>query len=104
MVRTRVNTVLVTSAGSVLALEQIVFERDGRRILDDVTLCVEADQRWVVLGANGLYDVPILRAEQLTKIPVVTSNAVWANRTSVRGFLPWQTMLYPLLTDIWVEQ
>jgi peptide/nickel transport system substrate-binding protein len=49
-------------------------------------------------------DAQLIWAEQLTKIPVVTSNAVWVNRTSVHGFLPSQTMLYPLLTDIWVEQ
>lgn len=46
----------------------------------------------------------LIWAEQLTKIPVVTSNAIWANRTSVHGFLPSQTMLYPLFNDIWVEQ
>jgi iron complex transport system ATP-binding protein len=38
-----------------------VFERDGRRILDDVTLCVEADQRWAVLGANGSGKSTLLR-------------------------------------------
>jgi peptide/nickel transport system substrate-binding protein len=43
-------------------------------------------------------------AEQLVKIPVVTSNAIWANRTSVHGFRPSQTMLYPLFNDVWVEQ
>jgi ABC-type transport system substrate-binding protein len=43
-------------------------------------------------------------AEQLAKIPVVTSNAVWVNRTNVHGFLPSQTMLYPLFSDIWIEQ
>jgi peptide/nickel transport system substrate-binding protein len=43
-------------------------------------------------------------AEQLVKIPVVTSNAVWVNRTNVHGFLPSQTMLYPLFSDIWIEQ
>jgi len=43
-------------------------------------------------------------AEQLVKIPVVTSNAVWVNRTSVHGFRPSQTMLYPLFNDVWVEQ
>lgn len=46
----------------------------------------------------------LIWAEQLTKIPVVTSNAVWVNRTSVHGFRPSQTMLYPLYNDIWVEQ
>jgi peptide/nickel transport system substrate-binding protein len=43
-------------------------------------------------------------AEQLTKIPVVTSNAVWVNRTNVHGFRPSPTMLYPLFNDVWVEQ
>jgi ABC-type transport system substrate-binding protein len=46
----------------------------------------------------------LIWAEQLVKIPVVTSNAVWVNRTSVHGFRPSQTMLYPLFNDIWVEQ
>jgi iron complex transport system ATP-binding protein len=53
--------VLVTSAGRVLALEHIVFERDGNRILDDVTLQVDAGQRWVVLGANGSGKSTLLR-------------------------------------------
>lgn len=43
-------------------------------------------------------------AEQLTKIPVVTSNSVWVNRTNVHGFRPTQTMLYPLFNDVWVER
>ncbi|MEZ4499254.1 MAG: ABC transporter substrate-binding protein [Thermomicrobiales bacterium] len=43
-------------------------------------------------------------AEQLTKIPVVTANGVWVNRTSVHGFTPSQSMLYPLFNDVWVEQ
>jgi peptide/nickel transport system substrate-binding protein len=43
-------------------------------------------------------------AEQLAKIPIVTSNAVWVNRTSVHGFRPSPTMLYPLYTDIWIEE
>jgi iron complex transport system ATP-binding protein len=37
----------------VAQLEHIVFERDGRRILDNVSLQIERDQRWLVLGANG---------------------------------------------------
>ncbi|CAN5542482.1 ABC transporter substrate-binding protein [soil metagenome] len=43
-------------------------------------------------------------AENLTMIPVVTANGVWVNRTSVHGFTPSQTMLYPLFNDVWVEQ
>lgn len=46
----------------------------------------------------------LIWAEQLTKIPVVTSNAVWVNRTNVHGFRPSQTMLYPLFNDVWVER
>lgn len=46
----------------------------------------------------------LIWAEQLTKIPVVTSNGVWVNRTNVHGFNPTQTMLYPLFNDVWVEQ
>lgn len=46
----------------------------------------------------------LIWAEQLTKIPVVTANGVWVNRTSVHGFTPTQTMLYPLFNDVWVEQ
>jgi peptide/nickel transport system substrate-binding protein len=43
-------------------------------------------------------------AEQLTKIPVVTANGVWVNRTNVHGFTPTQTMLYPFFNDIWIKQ
>lgn len=43
-------------------------------------------------------------AEQLTQIPIVTANGVWVNRTSVHGFIPTQTMLYPLFNDVWLEQ
>jgi len=43
-------------------------------------------------------------AEQLTKIPVVTANGVWVNRTNVHGFTPTQTMLYSFFNDIWIEQ
>jgi len=36
-----------------LALDHIVFRRDGTLILDDVTLHVRTGERWVMLGANG---------------------------------------------------
>ena len=43
-------------------------------------------------------------AEQLTNVPIVTSNAVWVHRKSVHGFVPSQTMLYPLFNDVWIEK
>jgi iron complex transport system ATP-binding protein len=51
----------VPSETPALALDGIVFERDGNRILDDVTLHVEARDRWVVLGANGSGKSTLLR-------------------------------------------
>jgi iron complex transport system ATP-binding protein len=48
-----IDTVPVTSAASALGLSDIVFVREGKRILDGVSLCVTRSQRWVVLGANG---------------------------------------------------
>ncbi|MCU1344076.1 MAG: putative transporter ATP-binding protein [Acidimicrobiia bacterium] len=37
----------------ILALRDVVFVRDGRTILDDISWSVDSDQRWVVLGRNG---------------------------------------------------
>lgn len=44
-----------------LELDHIVVERSGRRILDDVTLRVESDEHWLVLGANGSGKTTLLR-------------------------------------------
>jgi peptide/nickel transport system substrate-binding protein len=46
----------------------------------------------------------LIWAEQLPKIPLVTSNAIWVNHKKVHGWMPTQTMLYPLYNDVWVEQ
>jgi peptide/nickel transport system substrate-binding protein len=43
-------------------------------------------------------------AEQLSMLPIVTGNVIWANNNYVHGWMPTQTMLYPLYTDVWVEQ
>ena len=51
----------VPSTAPVLALDQIVFARDGTRILDEVTLHVGSRDRWVVLGANGSGKSTLLR-------------------------------------------
>lgn len=48
-----------------LELDRIVVVRDGRRILDDVTLRVEADQHWLVLGANGSGKTTLLRVASM---------------------------------------
>lgn len=48
-----IDTRTVTSAEPVLALSDIVFVRDGKRILDGLSLSVSGGDRWVVLGSNG---------------------------------------------------
>ncbi len=52
-----------------LELEAIVFERDGRRILDNVTMRVHRDQRWLVLGANGSGKTSLLRIAAMYEHP-----------------------------------
>jgi iron complex transport system ATP-binding protein len=52
-----------------LELNGIVFERDGRRILDDVTLRVHRDERWLVLGANGSGKTTLMRIAAMYEHP-----------------------------------
>ena len=54
---------------SALELESIVFEREGRRILDDITLRVHRDRRWLVLGANGSGKTSLLRIAAMYEHP-----------------------------------
>jgi len=44
-----------------LTLDRVVFERAGRRIIDDVSLTLEAAQRTVILGPNGAGKSVLLR-------------------------------------------
>ena len=44
-----------------LALSHVSFVRDGRTILDDVSLRVERDQHWLVLGPNGSGKTSLVR-------------------------------------------
>ena len=45
-----------------LELDHIVFVREGRRILDDVSLRVLPGQHWTILGANGILgEYPVMR-------------------------------------------
>jgi iron complex transport system ATP-binding protein len=52
-----------------LVLDRIVFERDGRRILDEISLSTEADQHWLVLGANGSGKTTLLRIAAMYEHP-----------------------------------
>ena len=46
---------------SALTLTDVTVIRDERAIIDDVSITVEQDQRWVVLGANGSGKTTLLR-------------------------------------------
>jgi peptide/nickel transport system substrate-binding protein len=46
----------------------------------------------------------LIWAERLSLLPIVTGNVIWAHNNYVHGWMPTQTMLYPLYTDVWVEQ
>ena len=46
----------------------------------------------------------LIWAEKLPLIPIVTGNVIWAHNKKVHGWMPTQTMLYPLYNDVWVEQ
>lgn len=46
-----------------------MFEREGRRILDDITLRVEHGQHWLVLGANGSGKTTLLRVASMYEHP-----------------------------------
>ena len=44
-----------------LDVREIVLRRDGTTILDDVSLTIRPDERWVVLGANGSGKTSLMR-------------------------------------------
>ena len=52
-----------------LELDHVVFVRDGRRILDDITLHVAAGEHWLVLGANGSGKTTLMRIAALYEHP-----------------------------------
>lgn len=53
----------------VLELDGVSFIREGRRILDNVSLTVERSQRWVVLGANGSGKTTLVRIAAMYEHP-----------------------------------
>jgi iron complex transport system ATP-binding protein len=52
-----------------LLLDHIVFRRDGRDILADVSLRVTEGERWLILGANGSGKTTLLRIAALYEHP-----------------------------------
>ena len=44
-----------------LSLAGVTVIRDARAIVDDISVTVDHDQRWVVLGANGSGKTTLLR-------------------------------------------
>ena len=84
-----INSTLVTGDESTpaLALEHIVFRRDGTLILDDVSLHVRPRERWIVLGANGSGKSTLLRIAAVYEHPSQGSVSVLGEtlgRTDVR--------------------
>jgi iron complex transport system ATP-binding protein len=70
-----------------LELNDIVFERAGRRILDNITLHVRRDERWLVLGANGSGKTTLLRIAAMYEHPSAGDVSVLGEtlgRTDVR--------------------
>ncbi len=55
--------------GPALRLSDVTVLRDGRAIVDRVSLQIDADQRWVVLGANGSGKTTLVRLMALYEHP-----------------------------------
>ena len=71
-----------------LACRNITFVVDGTCILDGVDWAVEADERWVVLGANGAGKTSLLRIAALYQHPTAGTVDVLGQRlgrTDVRA-------------------
>jgi iron complex transport system ATP-binding protein len=49
----------------VLALHDVFVVREGRTILQDINWCVNAEQRWVVLGRNGCGKTTMIQLSSL---------------------------------------
>ncbi|MDQ3351193.1 MAG: ATP-binding cassette domain-containing protein [Actinomycetota bacterium] len=64
----------------VLALDHVTVRRDGTTTLDDVSLRVRHDERWVVLGPNGSGKTTMLRVAALALRPASGTVEVSGNR------------------------
>lgn len=89
------NSSIPPSAGSpaasppvpALLVDEVSVRRDGRDIIDRISLRVERDQRWIVLGANGSGKTTLLRIMALYDHPsrgVVEVLGERLGRTDVR--------------------
>jgi iron complex transport system ATP-binding protein len=71
-----------------LDLHEISFVREGRAILNRISLQVQSDQRWLVLGANGSGKTTLIRIAALYQHPSSGSVSVLGEelgRTDVRS-------------------
>jgi len=57
-----------------LELRNVHLHRDGTEVIDKINLRVERDQRWVILGANGM-SVSFAAASVMSLLPSLTSYA-----------------------------
>lgn len=59
----------VVSSSPALRVENIVLRRDGVTVLDDVSMRIDRDQRWVIVGANGCGKTSLMRVMALYDHP-----------------------------------
>ncbi len=59
----------VDESTAALCVSDIVVQRDGTLIIDNISLRVESDQRWVILGANGSGKTTLMRIMALYDHP-----------------------------------
>jgi peptide/nickel transport system substrate-binding protein len=69
---------------------------------------IEAFNQWQSAADDAALEAAarkaqLIWAEKLPLIPIVTGNVIWAHNKKVHGWVPSQTMLYPLYNDVWVE-
>ncbi len=57
------------SRSPALSVRDVVVRREGATILDSITMTVESDERWVVIGANGSGKTSLLRIMALYDHP-----------------------------------
>jgi iron complex transport system ATP-binding protein len=62
-------------SSSIIVLDGVTVSRDGRSIVDNISLTIRQGERWVVLGANGCGKTTLLRIMSLYLHP--SSGAVY---------------------------
>lgn len=69
-----------SSPGAPLVLDRVTFRRSSNLIIDSVSLRLEADQHWAVIGANGSGKSTLLRIAALYEHPSSGSVTVLGHR------------------------